>query len=96
MIATYDYLDETGARLFQVVGFGFRKPDGTFLSKAGKIERTFHQRRPDPDEPKIWVWGLAAGDYMRRARGGDWYRFDEVRWANLPARPASVRRSPHP
>ena len=32
LLATYDYLDESGARLFQVVRFGFRKPDGTFLS----------------------------------------------------------------
>src|SRR5262249_15935320 len=31
IVATYDYCDEGGAQLFQVVRMEFRKPDGTFV-----------------------------------------------------------------
>src|SRR5262249_10947695 len=51
----------------------------------GKPKKTFRQRRPDPDDTQVWVWGLRAGEYMRRSPGGDWYRFDEGRWARLPS-----------
>ena len=41
--ATYDYVDEDGEVLFQVVRY---EP------------KTFRQRRPDPSSPDGWVWGL--------------------------------------
>jgi hypothetical protein len=85
-LEVYDYLDEEGSCLFQVVRFGFRKPDGGLvLGKSGKPEKTFHQRRPDPNEPRTWVYGLGAGDYLRKGPGTHWYRFDKTRWAELPA-----------
>jgi hypothetical protein len=82
---TYDYTDEDGELAFQVLRFVFRNPDGSLvLSKGVKPEKTFHQRRPDPTDPDVWVWGLGAGDYMRKDPGHDWYRFDEQRWTKLP------------
>ena len=43
IVATYDYQDEVGALLFQVVRF---EP------------KTFRQRRPDPHAPDGWSWKL--------------------------------------
>jgi hypothetical protein len=43
-VATYDYKDENGDVLFQVVRYD---PKG------------FAQRRPDPERPGKWCWGLA-------------------------------------
>ncbi len=40
---TYDYRDETGAMVFQVVRM---------------IPKTFRQRRPDPAEPGGWSWSV--------------------------------------
>ncbi len=84
-IETYQYHDEDGALLFEVVRLGFVGPDGKFiLTKIGKPEKTFSQRRPDPDNPKVWIVGIGSGEYMRRGPGQDWYRFEEARWARLP------------
>jgi AAA domain len=86
LLETYDYTNESGEMLFQVVRLGYRKPDDSLvLSTNGKPEKTFRQRRPDSDEPKVWVWALSAGDVMRKGPGQDWYRFDEQRWSTLPA-----------
>jgi hypothetical protein len=85
ILETYNYTDEDGALLFQVVRLGCRKPDGSLAVKNGKPEKTFHQRRPDPDEPKTWIVGLGAGDYMRKGPGQDFYRFNAERWNNLPS-----------
>jgi hypothetical protein len=43
-VATYDYHDEAGVVLYQVVRYD---PKG------------FSQRRPDPERPGKWCWGLA-------------------------------------
>jgi hypothetical protein len=43
VVATYDYIDTDGTLLFQVV----RRDD-----------KTFTQRRPDPERPGRWVWNL--------------------------------------
>jgi hypothetical protein len=43
--AYYDYCDETGKLLFQVVRYG------------GEPKR-FKQRRPDPEHPGKWLWNL--------------------------------------
>lgn len=59
IIATYDYRNLNGELLYQVCRFDT------------KIKRErFRQRRPDGDH---WVWGLAEGEYVRRA-DGDWYK----------------------
>ncbi|MBW1953773.1 MAG: hypothetical protein JRI66_11970 [Deltaproteobacteria bacterium] len=62
LVAVYDYRGADGKLLFQVLRY--RTSDG------GK---TFRQRRPDPDNPDSWIWGLSAGKYYRRASEGDWY-----------------------
>jgi hypothetical protein len=85
-LATYDYANEAGEIVFSVVRTGFQKPDGTLeLDSRGKPKKSFAQRRPHPDNPQIWVWGLTAGDYIRKARGAHWFAFDEERWASFPA-----------
>lgn len=43
VVATYDYVDESGNLLFQCLRFD---PKG------------FRQRRPDPDKPGSWIWNL--------------------------------------
>jgi DNA primase catalytic core len=63
--AAYDYEDGKGHLLYQVVAFD----DGALAF-----------RRPAPDEDGRWVWGIVAGQYMRKGAGHDWYRFDEVRY----------------
>ena len=45
--ATYDYRDESGLLLFQVVRF--KDPDGS---------KRFVQRRPDSKRPREWIWSL--------------------------------------
>lgn len=68
IVKTYDYTDASGTVIYQVVRY---EP------------KTFTQRRPAPGEPGVWVWGLGSGEYMRRAPGKDWYRFDRKRWETL-------------
>jgi hypothetical protein len=69
-----------------VVRIGWRKSDGTLvLTESGKPKKKFSQRRPDPDNPKIWVWGLSAGDYMRRRPGDDWRTLQKKQWDAWPA-----------
>src|SRR5262249_23646542 len=86
--ATFDYIDENGELLFQVLRYHFHKQsDGSpaIDEKTGKPIKTFRQRRPDPDDPKVWVWGLGAGEYLRRGPGHDWYGFSPDKWAMLSA-----------
>jgi hypothetical protein len=46
--ATYDYRDEAGALVFQVVRCAFQLPDGSFVKTAdGKKRKAIFQRRPD-------------------------------------------------
>ncbi len=75
--ATYDYVGETGDLLYQVVRWVFTDADGRpIMTKDGqKRKKTFTQRRPS-GEPGIWINGLEADTYMRKA-GGNWSRFDE-------------------
>lgn len=81
---TYDYVDEGGRLVFQVVRMHFKKDNGELVLKDGKPDKTFAQRRPDPANPNVWIWGIGDGEYMRRALGKDWFSFDEKRWATLP------------
>jgi hypothetical protein len=55
--ATYDYVDEAGALLYQALRYVFRNPDGSFtVDKDDKRRKTFSQRRPDGAGG--WVWNL--------------------------------------
>jgi hypothetical protein len=55
---TFDYTDESGQLLFQVVRFVFRKPDGLLaLTPQGKPKKTFRQRRRDP-KTNVWIWDV--------------------------------------
>mgnify|MGYP006395934187 FL=1 len=49
VVATYDYTDETGQLVFQVVRL--RQADGT---------KAFRQRRPDPSRSGDWLWNLSG------------------------------------
>jgi hypothetical protein len=52
--ATFDYTDEGGQLLFQVVRKVVRRPDGTLVfTPQGKPEKTFRQRHRDP---KTGAW----------------------------------------
>ena len=58
--ATYNYCDENGTLLFQVLRQ--READGS---------KRFTQRRPIPNYPGEWAYSLAAGRYNRDS-GGTW------------------------
>ena len=60
VVATYDYHDQNGAVVFVKDRVQFQKADGTFVLKDGKPDKTFRQRRPDPDHPGEWVWDVAG------------------------------------
>ncbi len=75
---TYDYTDEKGALIYQVVRFGW-------TTESGKRAKTFAQRRPAPDGR--WIWGLDVVDkhdgepleFMTKA-GRDWQRYDDKKF----------------
>jgi hypothetical protein len=66
--ASYDYVAEDGRALFQVVRY---EP------------KSFSQRRHGT-EPGTFIWGLNAGEYMRRGPGEDWLLFKDNRFATWP------------
>lgn len=51
LVATFDYVDEAGKLLFQVCRF-----ESDERAKDGKREKTFRQRRPDPEARGGWDW----------------------------------------
>ena len=53
--ATYDYVDEIGEPLFQVVRYGFKDARGNTMLEDGKPKKTFRQRRMIAGE---WVWDV--------------------------------------
>jgi hypothetical protein len=83
--ATYPYLNAAGQLTFEVVRFILKQPGGGYVTDArGKRVKTFCQRMPS-GEPGIWRWGLEAGEYMRRAPGKDWKRFNATKFESYPA-----------
>ncbi len=60
----YEYVDESGELLFQAVRFVFIGPDGKPLTKDGKVQKTFGQRRralPTDEPDKVhdgWRWSV--------------------------------------
>lgn len=53
--ATYDYVDEKGTLIYQVV-----RLESGGLGRDGKREKTFRQRRPDPSDRSGWTWKVAG------------------------------------
>ena len=53
--ATYEYRDASGAVVYVIDRIEFQAGNGVFLLKNGKREKTFRQRRPDPDRPGNWI-----------------------------------------
>jgi predicted P-loop ATPase len=59
VVETYSYHDADGVLIYQTQRIQFRKPDGSFvLTKEGKPEKTFCQRRPDPQRPGKFIYNL--------------------------------------
>jgi hypothetical protein len=50
IVATYDYTDAQGELIYQVVRLEFMED--------GERQKTFRQRRPDPERPSEWIWNL--------------------------------------
>lgn len=50
-VKTWDYVDEFGKMLFQVV-----RMENGLTGKDGKPEKTYRQRRPDSSKPGGWNW----------------------------------------
>lgn len=74
----YDYPDADGGLIYQVCRFQFQLPNGApEKDDRGRIKKTFAQRRPYAGEPGRFVWGLGAGEYMRKGPSADWYAFNE-------------------
>jgi hypothetical protein len=66
VVAEYPYHDTAGNLVFVVERRELQNPDGRFVLKDGKRDKTFKQRRPDPDHPGEWLWnvdGVAAVPY---------------------------------
>ena len=66
---TYDYLNGDSVLIYQVCRLEW--------VDAGKRKKTFLQRRPHPDYPNEWVWGLDADTYVKGKT--DWYRLTDDR-----------------
>src|SRR5262245_51948264 len=58
VVGEYPYCDTTGNLVFVVERREFQNPDGTFVLKDGRRDKTFKRRRPDPDHPGEWLWNV--------------------------------------
>jgi AAA domain/Toprim-like len=85
LLETYDYRDCDDTLVLQVHRIGFIENGELKQNSTGKPEKTFQQRRPDPNDGKLWIYGIRAGEYMRKGPGQHWYPFNEERWQRLPA-----------
>ncbi len=55
VVERFDYHNAQGAVVYQSERVEFRNPDGSYVLKDGKHEKTFLLRRPDPDRPGEWI-----------------------------------------
>jgi hypothetical protein len=55
VVVTFEYQNADGSVAFAVDRVQFKKPDGSFVLKDGKPDKTFRQRRPDPDHLGRWI-----------------------------------------
>lgn len=55
MVEAYDYVNGDGERIYQVVRFQWKLPDGSWLlGKSGNPKKTFMQRRKDERGEIVW------------------------------------------
>src|SRR5215472_12355695 len=54
--AEYPYHTADGALAFVVQRLEHQKADGPFVTKDGKLKKTFRQKRPDPERAGKWIW----------------------------------------
>jgi len=79
IVSAYPYTDRDGNLLYESCRIGWKLSDGSWvLGKNGKPKKSFAQRRPDG--AGCWIWGLKAGEFMRRKPGQDWRQFDQTKW----------------
>jgi hypothetical protein len=84
--ATYTYHYASGQVAFEVVRFVLKKTDGGYVTdERGKRSKKFGQRRPSGELDKTWLWGLEAGEFMRRAPGQNWFKFEAALYERYPA-----------
>jgi hypothetical protein len=84
--ATYLYTDTSGQVAFEVLRYVFRQIGGGYVTdERGKRKKTFFQRRPSGEPDGSWLWGLEAGEYMRRAPGENWVHFSPAKFEQYPA-----------
>jgi len=56
-VAAFSYRDRDGNVRLVVERFEFRNQDGSYvLDQHGKREKSFLQKRPDPQRPGKWIW----------------------------------------
>src|SRR6516225_2490921 len=68
--AIYSYAEASGQVAFEVISFVFPQIGGGYVTDArGKRRKEFRQRRPSGEGDQSWLWGLDAGEFMRRAPG---------------------------
>ena len=64
--ATYSYHDASGQVAFEVVRSVLKQGENYVTDARGKRIKTFSQRRPSGESDRSWLWGLDAGEFMRR------------------------------
>jgi putative DNA primase/helicase len=63
--------------------YNYTTADGALSYQNVRLEpKNFLQRRPSSDEPGVWIWGLSAGEFMRKGPGRDWRKFDEQKFTD--------------
>jgi hypothetical protein len=82
---TFQYHDESGRMVFEVLRYNFKHADGSYvLEPDGKRRKEFKQRRLSGEPDGVWLWGLDAADYMRPAPGRDWTKFKKTKFEQYP------------
>jgi hypothetical protein len=96
IVAVWDYRDPDNTLLYQTVRMQARLPDGSWRMKHGKVEKTFFQRRPSPDNDGSFVMGLDFIDkkgephkFIKHPKTAGWLRATDERkswWPNSEIR----------
>ena len=79
----YSYCDEVGNVLFVVERHHYQNADGLFVLKDGKHQKTFKQKRPDPDRRGKWINNVEGARAVP-------YRLPEVIAAIANGQPVAV------
>ena len=72
----HPYVNASGQVAFEVVWV---------TDARNKRNKASLQRRPSEEGDGSWLRGLDAGEYMRRAPGKNWIRFDPAKFEQYPA-----------